>query len=239
VGASESRSPQVRDRDSVGPTARDGAGGSRAQARGVMRPRASPGPNGSRTQRDRSIRSRSSSATERCSEARVGFIDGCIPGAARPDQAVPLRDQLGLLSPDLRVDRSPTALRGPGRPLRPGRTAGARAADRRGAESRPFCGARTGRRPRCSLAPEGRQPDTPGWAVRVVPNVRTPAAGVVVRHCTDSIAELSPEQLELVPRRGTCWPVACSRQRAPTIFACVARPRRGLESAPLARSSSG
>ncbi|HUH21298.1 MAG TPA: hypothetical protein VLZ09_05455, partial [Gaiellaceae bacterium] len=71
-------------------------------------------------------------------------------------------------------------------------------------ESCPFCEGREDRTPPevLALAPDDREPDTPGWSVRVVPN-KYPAfeRQEVVVHSPQhrrSIAELGLEQLELV-----------------------------------------
>jgi UDPglucose--hexose-1-phosphate uridylyltransferase len=90
----------------------------------------------------------------------------------------------------------------------------------------PFCEGREDRTPPevLALAPEGREPDTPGWSVRVVPN-KYPAfeRQEVVVHSPQhlrSIAELGAEQLELVAE---AWRLraAAAESQGKTIFACV------------------
>jgi UDPglucose--hexose-1-phosphate uridylyltransferase len=93
-------------------------------------------------------------------------------------------------------------------------------------ESCPFCEGREDQTPPEVLAlPVGeREPDTPGWSVRVVPN-KYPAfqRQEVVVHSPQhrrSIAELGAEQLELVAE---AWRLraAAAENEGKTIFACV------------------
>jgi len=93
-------------------------------------------------------------------------------------------------------------------------------------EACPFCEGREDRTPPevLALAPDDREPDTPGWSVRVVPN-KYPAfeRQEVVVHSPQhrrSIAELGLEQLELVAE---AWRLraAAAESRGKTIFVCV------------------
>jgi UDPglucose--hexose-1-phosphate uridylyltransferase len=93
-------------------------------------------------------------------------------------------------------------------------------------ESCPFCDGREDRTPPevLALPAGGREPDTPGWSVRVVPN-KYPAfeRQEVVVHSPQhrrSIAELDAEQLELVAE---AWRLraAAAESGGKTIFACV------------------
>jgi UDPglucose--hexose-1-phosphate uridylyltransferase len=75
-----------------------------------------------------------------------------------------------------------------------------------------------------ALPAEGREPNTPGWSVRVVPN-KYPAfeRQEVVVHSPQhrrSITELGAEQLDVVAE---AWRLraAAARERGKTIFACV------------------
>jgi UDPglucose--hexose-1-phosphate uridylyltransferase len=93
-------------------------------------------------------------------------------------------------------------------------------------ESCPFCEGREDRTPPevLALAAEGREPDTPGWSVRVVPN-KYPAferQEVVINSPEHrrSISELGAAQLELVAE---AWRLraADAEEQGKTIFACV------------------
>jgi UDPglucose--hexose-1-phosphate uridylyltransferase len=93
-------------------------------------------------------------------------------------------------------------------------------------ESCPFCDGREDRTPPevLALPAGGREPDTPGWSVRVVPN-KYPAfeRQEVVVHSPQhrrSIAELGAQQLELVAE---AWRLraAAAANGGKTIFACV------------------
>src|SRR4029453_8051411 len=86
-------------------------------------------------------------------------------------------------------------------------------------ESCPFCEGREGRTPPevLALPAEGREPDTPGWSVRVVPN-KYPAfqRQEVVVHSPEhrrSISELGSAQLGLRAEAGD--------NQGKTLFACI------------------
>ena len=93
-------------------------------------------------------------------------------------------------------------------------------------ESCPFCEGREDRTPPevLALPADTREPDTPGWSVRVVPN-KYPAfeRQEVVVHApahVRSIAELGPGQLELVAE---AWRLRAeaARRKEKVLFACV------------------
>ena len=90
-----------------------------------------------------------------------------------------------------------------------------------------------------ALPVEGREPNTPGWSVRVVPN-KYPAfeRQEVVVHSPEhvrSLAELDPEQLELVAE---AWRLraAAARAEGKTLFAGVNEGRAGGASLPHSHS---
>jgi UDPglucose--hexose-1-phosphate uridylyltransferase len=90
-----------------------------------------------------------------------------------------------------------------------------------------------------ALPAEGREPNTPGWSVRVVPN-KYPAfeRQEVVVHSPEhvrSLAELDPEQLELVAE---AWRLraAAARAEGKTLFAGVNEGRAGGASLPHSHS---
>ena len=143
--------------------------------------------------------------------------DDRLPGADRPAHAVPRAAQAQLLSPDLRVDPLSGRLgrdrAGAVEPARAPSAARARAGHRRASSTRARSAraARTARRRRCSRCPRDARPDTPGWQVRVVPNLypalrapggRRPHAG----HAR-SLAELDGRRSSSSsPRPGGCAP---------------------------------
>jgi UDPglucose--hexose-1-phosphate uridylyltransferase len=108
-------------------------------------------------------------------------------------------------------------------------------------ESCPFCEGREDSTPPevLALPDEGREPNTPGWSVRVVPN-KYPAferQEVVVhspRHLR-SLAELGPDQLELVAQ---AWRLraAAAREQGKTLFAGVNEGRAAGASLPHSHS---
>ena len=90
-----------------------------------------------------------------------------------------------------------------------------------------------------ALPAEGREPDTPGWSVRVVPN-KYPAfeRQEVVVHSPEhrrSIAELGAAQLELVAEAWRLRAADAERQGR-TIFACVNEGRDAGASLPHSHS---
>jgi UDPglucose--hexose-1-phosphate uridylyltransferase len=90
-----------------------------------------------------------------------------------------------------------------------------------------------------ALPAEGREPDTPGWSVRVVPN-KYPAfeRQEVVVHSPEhrrSIAELGAAQLELVAGAWRLRAAEAERQGR-TIFACVNEGRAAGASLPHSHS---
>ena len=90
-----------------------------------------------------------------------------------------------------------------------------------------------------ALPAEGREPDTPGWSVRVVPN-KYPAfeRQEVVVHSPEhrrSIAELGAAQLELVAEAWRLRAAEAERQGR-TIFACVNEGRAAGASLPHSHS---
>jgi UDPglucose--hexose-1-phosphate uridylyltransferase len=93
-------------------------------------------------------------------------------------------------------------------------------------ETCPFCEGREDQTPPEVFAlPEGREPDTPGWSVRVVPNKFPAFEGQeVVVHSPEhirSLADLSDDQLELVAH---AWRARAESRRGegfPYFFACV------------------
>ncbi len=109
-------------------------------------------------------------------------------------------------------------------------------------ESCPFCEGREERTPPevFALPAEGREPDTPGWSVRVVPN-RFPAfeQQEVVVHAPEhvrSIADLGSEQLGLVAE---AWQARAAAMRAagfPYVFAGVNEGRAAGSSLPHSHS---
>jgi UDPglucose--hexose-1-phosphate uridylyltransferase len=108
-------------------------------------------------------------------------------------------------------------------------------------ESCPFCERREDRTPPevLALPAEGREPNTPGWSVRVVPN-KYPAfeRQEVVVHAPQhvrSLAELGPEQLELV---ALAWRLraAAARAAGKTLFAGVNEGRAAGASLPHSHS---
>ena len=108
-------------------------------------------------------------------------------------------------------------------------------------ETCPFCEGREGRTPPETFAlPDGREPDTPGWQVRVVPNLY-PAferQEVVVhspRHAV-SVADLSDDELSLVART---WQARAGAARAdgfPYVHAVVNEGRAAGASLPHTHS---
>lgn len=100
-------------------------------------------------------------------------------------------------------------------------------------ESCPFCEGREDRTPPESLAlpAEGREPNSPGWSVRVVPN-KYPAfeRQEVVVHAPSharSITELDDGQLELVAEAWRLRSVAAREAGFEHVFACVNEGRAG------------
>jgi UDPglucose--hexose-1-phosphate uridylyltransferase len=90
-----------------------------------------------------------------------------------------------------------------------------------------------------ALPAEGREPDTPGWSVRVVPN-KYPAfeRQEVVVHSPEhrrSIAELGAAQLELVAEAWRLRAAKAERQGR-TVFACVNEGRAAGASLPHSHS---
>jgi UDPglucose--hexose-1-phosphate uridylyltransferase len=90
-----------------------------------------------------------------------------------------------------------------------------------------------------ALPGEGREPNTPGWSVRIVPN-KYPAfehQEVVVHtpHHVRSLADLSPEQLGLVAE---AWRLraAAAREEGKTLFAGVNEGRAAGASLPHSHS---
>src|SRR4029453_2352898 len=223
-------------RDSVRHAARDGAPG-RGRARAAREgDRGRRRVSGIRTTEGRGALDRE--ASDRAAAAlpadvararRVAVDHDRLPGPDRPAVAAPREEQLGLLRPDLRVDPlsgRPVAL-APARPGRPGAEQPALGPPtEEELESCPFCEGRENRTPPevLALAPGEREPDTPGWSVRVVPN-KYPAfeRQEVVVHSPQhrrSIAELGAEQLELVAE---AWRLraAAAESQGKTMFACV------------------
>jgi UDPglucose--hexose-1-phosphate uridylyltransferase len=109
-------------------------------------------------------------------------------------------------------------------------------------ESCPFCEGNEHRTPPevFALPAAGREPDSPGWAVRVVPN-KFPAfeRQEVVVHAPQhvrSLADLGVEQLSLVAE---AWHARAKAARAdgfPHVFACVNEGRAGGASLPHSHS---
>lgn len=100
-------------------------------------------------------------------------------------------------------------------------------------ESCPFCEGREDRTPPESLAlpAEGREPNSPGWSVRVVPN-KYPAfeRQEVVVHAPSharSITELGDGQLELVAEAWRLRSVAAREAGFEHVFACVNEGKAG------------
>jgi UDPglucose--hexose-1-phosphate uridylyltransferase len=94
-------------------------------------------------------------------------------------------------------------------------------------DSCPFCEGREDRTPPevLALPRDDREPDTPGWKVRVVPNKFPAFEGheVVVHAPTHvrSLAELPSEQIELVAEAWRLRSAAAREQGFPYLFACV------------------
>ena len=100
-------------------------------------------------------------------------------------------------------------------------------------DSCPFCEGREDRTPPETLAlpPGGREPNTPGWSVRVVPN-KYPAfeRQEVVVHApfhARSITELGDPQLELVAEAWHLRSLAAREEGFEHVFACVNEGRAG------------
>ena len=148
-----------------------------------------------------------------------------------------------LLS-DLRVDPLSGRLVAvaPGRSQRPGAawaTLEPEAPDER--ESCPFCEGREERTPPEVFAlPAGREPDTPGWSVRVVPN-KFPAfeRQEVVVHAPEhvrSIADLGAAQLELVAEAWQARAAAARADGFASVFAGINEGRAAGSSLPHSHS---
>jgi UDPglucose--hexose-1-phosphate uridylyltransferase len=131
---------------------------------------------------------------------------------------------------DLRVDPLSGRLVAvaPGRARRPGGEGGFEL-DPETPEEReacPFCEGREDQTPPETFAiPGGREPDTPGWKVRVVPN-KYPAfeRQEVVVHAPEhvrSLAQLGAAQLELVAQAWQARAAAARAEGFPHLFACV------------------
>ena len=94
-------------------------------------------------------------------------------------------------------------------------------------DSCPFCEGREDRTPPEVLAfpSEGREPDTPGWRVRVVPNKFPAFDGheVVVHtpHHARSLVELEPEQIPLIAEAWRARAAAARAAGFPHLFAGV------------------
>ena len=154
--------------------------------------------------------------------------DHRLPRADRPADTVPREAQ--ELSIDLRVDplSGRRVVIAPGRSGRPG--AGAPVLEPTTPEvleACPFCEGREDRTPPevLALPSEARRPDTPGWQVRVVPNMY-PAFDhqEVVIHSPEhrrSIAELDDGHLELVAEAWRLRSEAARESGYPYVFAGV------------------
>jgi UDPglucose--hexose-1-phosphate uridylyltransferase len=115
----------------------------------------------------------------------------------------------------------------PGRARRPG-AARPEAFDPAEGEDCPFCEGHEGSTPPETLAlgrPDGAPPDTPGWRVRVVPNLypaleRQEVVVHTPRHVR-SVAELSDEQLALVAEAWSARAAAARSEGFPYVHALV------------------
>ncbi|MDQ2911478.1 MAG: hypothetical protein M3R39_10790 [Actinomycetota bacterium] len=140
------------------------------------------------------------------------------------------------MSADLRVDplTGRAAAVAPGRSRRPGAAAPSlEPVTDEELDSCPFCEGREERTPPETLAlpAEGREPDSPGWSVRVVPN-KYPAfeRQEVVVHApvhARSLVELGDTQLELVAEAWRLRSVAAREEGFEHVFACVNEGRAG------------
>jgi UDPglucose--hexose-1-phosphate uridylyltransferase len=105
----------------------------------------------------------------------------------------------------------------------------------------PFCEGREDQTPPEVFAlPGGREPDTPGWSVRVVPN-KFPAfeRQEVVVHAPEhvrSLAALSEDQLGLVAQAWRARAAAAKAEGFPHLFACVNEGRLAGSSLPHSHS---